>query len=93
MQEAQQRMKGRLVKEQQALAGMQRSRQAFLAVWEASRRRSRAARIIQRHFRAYRVARLIRRTDMDAKVAPPTTLLMSLFDPGPLHVQCVVCLM
>ncbi|BDA45755.1 probable Kinesin heavy chain at N-terminal half [Coccomyxa sp. Obi] len=66
-QEAQQRMKGRLVKEQQALAGMQRSRQAFLAVWEASRRRSRAARIIQRHFRAYRVARLIARTDMDAK--------------------------
>ncbi len=72
MQEAAQLMTGRLVKEQQALAGMQRSRQAFLAVWEASRRRSRAARIIQRHFRASRFARLIARTDMDAKVPPKT---------------------
>ncbi len=81
-------MKGRLVKEEQALAGMQRSRQAFLAVWEASRRRSRAARIIQRHFRAYRVARLIARTDMDAKVAPPTTLLMGPLKVCQSHLHC-----
>ncbi|KAK9904052.1 hypothetical protein WJX75_003480 [Coccomyxa subellipsoidea] len=66
-QDAQQRMKGRLVKEEQALGGMQRSRQAFLAVWQANRRRSGAARVIQRHFRASRVARLLRRTDQDAK--------------------------
>ena len=62
-------MKGRLVKEEQALGGMQRSRQAFLAVWQANRRRSGAARVIQRHFRASRVARLLRRTDQDAKVS------------------------
>lgn len=62
-------MKGRLVKEQQMLAGMQRSRQAFLAVWEANRRRSGAARVIQRHFRASRVARLLKRTNLDAKVS------------------------
>ena len=63
-------MKGHLVKAEQSLAGMQRSRQAFLAVWQANRRRSGAARVIQRHFRASRVARLLKRTDQDAKVSP-----------------------
>lgn len=70
MQDALQRMKGRVVKEQQALAGMERSRAAFLDVWEANRRRSGAARVIQRHYRAHRIACLLRRTNADAKVHP-----------------------
>lgn len=53
-------MKGRLVKEQQRLAGMQRSREAFLAVWQANRSRARALRTMQRHIQARTIRRLQR---------------------------------
>ncbi len=61
-------MKGELVKEQQRSTGLERSRAAFLAAWRENRRRSRAARLIQRHFRARRLRQLLARTQLNAKV-------------------------
>ena len=67
-QECLQTMKGELVKEEQQSAGLQRSRTAFLAVWRRNRMRSGAARLIQRHFRARRLHKLLARTQLNAKV-------------------------
>ena len=67
-QESLEAAKGALVKEQQAVAGARRSREAFLAVWAAHRARSGAARTVQRHFRAWRVRRLLAQTSLDARV-------------------------
>lgn len=59
-------MKGRLVKEQQRLAGMQRSREAFLAVWQANRSRARAMRTMQRHIQSRTIRRLQRTNQVSA---------------------------
>ena len=61
-------MKGELVKEQQHSASLERSRAAFLSIWRKNRMRSRAARLIQRHFRAQRLRQLLARTQLNAKV-------------------------
>ena len=61
-------MKGELVKEQQRSAGLERSRAVFLSVWRENRRRSGAARLIQRRYRAQRLHQLLARTQLNAKV-------------------------
>ena len=62
-------MKGKLVKEQQRSAGLERSRAAFVAAWRGNRMRSGAARTIQRHFRARRMLQLLDRTRLNVKVS------------------------
>jgi hypothetical protein len=69
-QEALQRMKGQLVKEEQAVAAMQRAREKFLEAWLLpSRRRSNAARTIQRYFRAAMLRKLQQKNSLDVKVS------------------------
>lgn len=92
-------MRQQLAAEQAALAGMRRSREAFVAVWAERRARSGAARTVQRRFRAWRLARLLTRTSLDAKVQHSPPLASCVRSPlraptpgGNAHFDSAVCI-